>query len=463
MMPGAEYLSPDLLRDLWDATASACAAAYAASGTDLQGFLKQLNPAWNLVGRVHFNLAENRRDAEAPFAFMATYTTRLSAQAKAQHVPLGQALREYAGAANRDKLLSLLLPVQRAARKCPWLKEMIDAGEIFHPLRWTPAEASRFLASAPELESAGVVLRMPATWRASRPARPQVTGTVGARKPSDVGLDGLLDFRMEVTLDGEALSEQEIRALLAGTDSLVLLRGQWVEVDRERLERTMRQFQEAEELAARDGLSFAEAMRMLSGAALTDGAAEAASPRLGAGIRRSLAGGNAARACAPRTAPASIPARRCAARCAPISGRRAVAASAVGPGARRLPGGRHGAGQDHPGAVAAAAGAAAQQGRGRHAQPAGGAGLAAGQLVGGNREVRAGTERADRAPLGDDRGGAEGVSPRKMRPAWTWRSPATARCCASPRWRRRSGASPFWTRRRRSRTPARSRPGRPRR
>lgn len=278
MMPGAEYLAADLLCDLWDATESACAAAYAASGTDLQGFLKQLNPAWNLVGRVHFNLAENRRDPEAPFAFMATYTTRLSAQAKAQHVPLGQALREYAGAANRDKLLSLLLPVQRAGESCPWLKEMIDAGEIFHPLRWTPAEASRFLVSAPELERAGVVLRMPATWRASRPARPQVTGTVGARKPSDVGLEGLLDFRMEVTLDGEALSEQEIRTLLAGTDSLVLLRGQWVEVDRERLERAMRQFEEAEKLAARDGLSFAEAMRMLSGAAVTDSAAEAASP-----------------------------------------------------------------------------------------------------------------------------------------------------------------------------------------
>ena len=36
-------------------------------------------------------------------------------QAKAQHLPLGQALREYAGAANKDQLLSLLLPVQRAA------------------------------------------------------------------------------------------------------------------------------------------------------------------------------------------------------------------------------------------------------------------------------------------------------------------------------------------------------------
>src|SRR6185312_665908 len=132
---------------------------------------------WNMVGRVHFNLAENRREPESPFAFMATYTTRLSAQAKAQHVPLGQALREYAG--QRDKLLSLLVPVQRASEKCDWLKAMIDRGEIFHPLRWTPREASRLLASVPELEGAGVVVRMPPAWRASRPARPQVTATVG--------------------------------------------------------------------------------------------------------------------------------------------------------------------------------------------------------------------------------------------------------------------------------------------
>jgi SNF2 family DNA or RNA helicase len=40
----------------------------------------------------------------------------------------------------------------------------------------------------------------------------------------------------------------------------------------------MQQFAAAEKLAARDGLSFAEAMRMLSGATVTDGAAEAVSP-----------------------------------------------------------------------------------------------------------------------------------------------------------------------------------------
>ena len=71
----------------------------------LQEFLKRRNPVWNLVGRVHFNLAENRQDPEAPFAFLATYTPRLSAQAKAQHLPSVR-LRGYAG---------LTLPVLVAA------------------------------------------------------------------------------------------------------------------------------------------------------------------------------------------------------------------------------------------------------------------------------------------------------------------------------------------------------------
>src|SRR3954452_12526460 len=269
MMPGAEYLDADTLLALWDEMGAAFAVSLAGSGADLQTFLKNLNPAWNLVGRVHFNLAENRRDPEQPFAFMATYTTRLSAQAKVQHVALGQALREYAGAANRDRLLSLLLPVQRAAERCAWLKPMIDAGDIFHPLRWGPTQASPCFQSVPEIESAGVVVRMPVSWRASRPARPQVTATVGSRAPSAVGLDGLLDFQMGVMLDGEPLIESEVATLLAGTENLVLLRGQWVEVNRARLQRTMEQFHAAEELAARNGLTFAEAMRMLAGAGIT--------------------------------------------------------------------------------------------------------------------------------------------------------------------------------------------------
>lgn len=265
-MTGAEYLTPSVLTALWQEMEAALRVELAESKCGIQQFLKRHNSAWNLVGRVYFNLAENRKDEEAPFAFLATYTTRLSAHAKAQHVPLGQALREYAGTANKRRLLSLLLPVQRAAESCSWLKAMIDAGEIFHPLRWTPADAVRFLKDVPQIESAGVIVRMPAAWRAKRPPHPVVTARLGGAKPAGLGKDALLDFRVEVTLNGEPLTDAEVAKLLAGSEGLALLRGQWVEIDRERLGRMMARFGEVQRAADETGLSFGQAMRLLSGA-----------------------------------------------------------------------------------------------------------------------------------------------------------------------------------------------------
>jgi non-specific serine/threonine protein kinase len=108
---------------------------------------------------------------------------------------------------------------------------MVDSGEIFHPLRWTAAEAYQLLTDVPSLEAAGVIVRVPGTWRATRPPRPQVTGIVGAKPPTGVGADALLDFRVEVTLDGERLTAAEIEQLVGASDGLHLVRGRWVEVD----------------------------------------------------------------------------------------------------------------------------------------------------------------------------------------------------------------------------------------
>jgi superfamily II DNA or RNA helicase len=266
---GAEYLTAPVLEALWNELGAAFQTELADSKTSLQDFLRRKSPAWNLVGRVHFNLAENRSDAEAPFAFLATYTTRLSAHARAQHLPLGRALAEYGGAANRSRLLSLLLPVQRAAEHCPWLKAMVDSGEIFHPLRWAPADAYRLLTDLPRLEAAGVIVRVPGTWRANRPPRPQATAIVGGKPPSGLGTDALLDFRMEVTLDGERLTAAEVAGLLAASDGLHLVRGRWVEVDRAKLARMLDEFRAVEKVARENGLGFAEAMRLLAGAGLS--------------------------------------------------------------------------------------------------------------------------------------------------------------------------------------------------
>ena len=268
-MKGADYLVPETFLALWAQIEDAAKTELAASGGSLQGFLEAKYPAWNLVGRVYFNLAENRKDADYPFAFLATYTARLSATGAAQHLPLSQALKEFSGGKKKAELLSLLVPVQKAAEHCPWLSEMVAEGELYHPLRWGVEEAVRFLQDAPQLKVAGIVVRMPRTWAADRPARPKVSATVGSQNPSLLGMDALLDFRMAVTLDGEPLTPEEIQQLLAASNGLQWMRGQWVEVDRDRLSQLIARFQSMEEATA-DGLPYGQAMRLLAGTAIDD-------------------------------------------------------------------------------------------------------------------------------------------------------------------------------------------------
>src|SRR5438270_7683396 len=93
----------------------------------------------------------------------------------------------------------------------------------------------QLLTDTPRLEAAGVIVRVPTAWRANRPPRPQVTATVGGKPPSGLGTEALLDFKMGVSVDGEPLTKAEIEELLAASNGLHLVRGRWVEVDRERL------------------------------------------------------------------------------------------------------------------------------------------------------------------------------------------------------------------------------------
>jgi non-specific serine/threonine protein kinase len=161
---------------------------------------------------------------------------------------------------------------------------MVEGGELFHPLRWSPGDAARLLADTPKLEAAGVVVRMPAGWGGGRPARPQATATVGARPAGTLGRDALLDFHATVTLDGEPLTEREIAELLAGTDGLRWLRGRWIELDGAELRATIERLRAIED-ATTGGLGFAEAMRLVAGVAITEPATAggAARPRVIAG------------------------------------------------------------------------------------------------------------------------------------------------------------------------------------
>ncbi|MDI9335260.1 MAG: DEAD/DEAH box helicase [Cytophagales bacterium] len=267
-MRGVEYVDASLLTRLWGEMELALRVELAASTKTLPQFLQSCHSAWHQVGRVHFNLAENRKDPESPFAFLATYTSKLSTHGKAQHIPLSRALTEFSGSKQKAQLLNLLMPVQRAAEVCPWLMEMVADGEIYHPLRWTPANAYAFLQDVPKLETAGIVVRTPNNWAAGRPARAKVSASLGANPPSVLGMDALLDFNMGITLGEEKLTAAEIEDLLKGGDGLQLIRGNWVLVNAKKLDRMLQRFTDIQNISNEQGLPFAEAMRLMSRASL---------------------------------------------------------------------------------------------------------------------------------------------------------------------------------------------------
>jgi non-specific serine/threonine protein kinase len=288
-MLGGELVDGARLHALWAALGRALVERAAEHEGGAQGFFQAAHPVWCAAGRVCLHLAENKRDAERPFAFIATYARARDDRPELQHVPLSRALQEFAGAKSNEQLLALLVPLRRAAERSALVRGLLDSGEVYHPLAWTAEEAHALLCEAEALEAAGLVLRLPQWWGRARRPRAAVKVTVGDSAPSTLGLGALLDFDVQLTLGGETLTEAEASALLSASAGLLFIKGQWVEVVPDQLAAVLDRWRQAQARAAAEGLSFGEAMRLLAGAAPGE-RLEAAEPER-AGWSEVVAGG----------------------------------------------------------------------------------------------------------------------------------------------------------------------------
>ncbi|HQX51153.1 MAG TPA: DEAD/DEAH box helicase [Planctomycetaceae bacterium] len=266
-MLGLEYLTNNLLKTLWAELLTGFLQRAADTDGGCRGLLLKLNPDAHLLGRVTFHLAENKRDPDAPFAFLATYAHRLSAKSQVQHLPLGEALRQYAAERDQTKLAELLAPVREAANRSKMVGQLLSSRAIFKPQAWPVSQAFRFLSDVAVMEEAGLSVRVPDWWKTRKVTRPQVQVRIGDQKASAVGLDSLLDFSANLAVDGTPLTDEERQQLLAATDGLTLLRGKWVEVDQQKLQEALDHWKELLDEHA-DGISFLEGMRLLAGTQL---------------------------------------------------------------------------------------------------------------------------------------------------------------------------------------------------
>ena len=99
---------------------------------------------------------------------------------------------------NKKQLVHLLSPVQCAAEKSALVNDLIESGDLFHPLAWTAKEAYAFLLEVPTYEESGLLVRLPDWWRARR--RVRVAVSIGEKRQSTFGLDAMLDFNIHIAL-----------------------------------------------------------------------------------------------------------------------------------------------------------------------------------------------------------------------------------------------------------------------
>ncbi len=254
MMAGSEYVTADMLEGLWQSLNAAFSHDIKAFNGLVSDYFREKNPDLHPAGRVFFHLVENKT-SDLPFAFMATYSAGMGANGKPKHLPLKHAIETH----NDGDLLTLLSTVYKAAEKSRIVANLIESGELFHPLAWDGNEAFSFLKEIPAYEACGVLCRIPDWWKQSA-STTRVTISLGDNKPAMAGLDALLDFNVSVELGGLELSRQEVEEILEQTEGLAFIKNKWVAVDPEKLKQALKACDRIEDLAEA-GMTLGTAMR----------------------------------------------------------------------------------------------------------------------------------------------------------------------------------------------------------
>ncbi len=262
LMQGGEYLEVNTFLALWGAMIL-WTQERLKEFSDYASWLRHDAPRWQQVGRITFNLAENKADFLRPFAFMATYSDGLAQSGKTLNIPLGNALRHYSSQKDKATLIRLLSPVHAAAKNLPWVDEMLHSKEIYTPTALSVQRAYRLLQDAIQLELCGIILRLPNWWQKRQ--RPKTIVKIGDKKPKGLGLDALVSFEVEIALGDTVLSKEDIDFLLQSDEELLLFKGQWIELDKEKLHAVLEHWKFHEKDAVHGEMHFADVMRLMAG------------------------------------------------------------------------------------------------------------------------------------------------------------------------------------------------------
>ena len=276
-LPGDFQVTFPWIDSIWQSLQEIFSAQIERFTGSVESYLQQMAPRLHVADRICFHLVENK-DPAYPFAFLATCTDRDAASGQLRQVPLQQLMQNLAQPdlsslsadpvtdkknqiSRQQEQVRLLASIHRAAQTSDLIRRWQQSGEIIRPLRVSAADAWTFLKEIPLYESCGIVCRIPKWWK-NRKQSAQLKMTVGDKPASHLGLEALLDFQLDIVLNGETLTEDELQAIVHGTAGLQMIKGKWIEADPAELARLLADYQRIQKLATQSGLSILDLFRL---------------------------------------------------------------------------------------------------------------------------------------------------------------------------------------------------------
>ena len=250
--------SPEgLVRELWDAIADtlvrtpaavhatgarAFAAAEPVAVGELVGWLAETDRGLDAGAQVQLRIELPAKEEEEPFAGVVQVRSPADPSLVVDAGELWNAPAAVLARLGERAETDLLLALRRGARAWPPLAPLLRSAAPTEVSLDEEQVAELLETGAEALGGAGIEVLWPAELLGEGL---DVRATVATPTPAGAAapvfrLEALLSFDWQVTVGGEALTAEEVAALAEAKRPLVRLRGRWVRVNRELLERLRR-------------------------------------------------------------------------------------------------------------------------------------------------------------------------------------------------------------------------------
>ena len=102
-------------------------------------------------------------------------------------------------------------------------------------------------------------------WWSASPRKISVALAIGDSAGGKLGVQALLSCAPLLHINGEEISFEEAREILAQYDGLAMIKGKWMVVDRQSLQQNLDLFEKAGKMSRNLRIPFPDAIRMLLG------------------------------------------------------------------------------------------------------------------------------------------------------------------------------------------------------